>query len=458
MDMALSVLLSRIQMAVTLSMHIIWPSLNIGLALFLCIMEGLWLKTQNPLYLRICKFWMKIFALAFGMGVVSGIVMAYELGTNFGQFTDAIGEVLGSLFVYEVLSAFFLEAGFLGVMLFGWNKIGPKMHFFATFMVMFGTFFSAFWILAANSWMQTPSGYTYDAVTGKFLVDTWWGVIFSPSLVYRFIHMVLATYITSSFVIIGVSAWYLLKNKHLDVAKKCFSFALWGALIVVPVQLFVGDTVGLIVHKYQPLKTAAMEGVWETQKGAPLILFGYPDPKREENLYTVEIPYGASLLNTHSLDGELIGLKTVPREDRPLVIPTFYGFRIMVGIGVVFLFIALYALWLRRKDRLYDTRWFNWLCVLATPLGFLATIAGWFVAETGRQPWVVYEMMRTSQGASHVPATHVAVSLTAFVVVYVFIFIFFLFYLFKAIHKGPASPEAVVREEEETPSITYMAH
>lgn len=452
MDM-LSVLLSRSQMAVTLTMHIIFPTLNIGLALFLCIMEWKWLRTKNPVFLKICKFWTKLFSLAFGMGVVSGIVMAYELGTNFGKFTYAVGEVLGSLFVYEVLSAFFVEAGFLGIMLFGWNRVSPKMHFFATFMVMFGTAFSAFWIMAANSWMQTPAGYTLVEGGGYFL-DSFAQAIFNPSFMHRMIHMVLASYTTCLFVLIGISAWYLVKKRELDIAKPVLSFALWAALIVVPVQMFVGDAVGLILDEYQPLKVAAMEGVWDTQRGAPLVLFAYPDEKLEKNLYEISIPYGASLLNTHSLDGEMLGLKSVDRKDRPEVVPTFFGFRIMVGIGLLFLFTALYALWLRKKGQLYDsTRFLKW-CVLLTPLGFIATIAGWFVAETGRQPWVVYNMMRTADGASEIPADHVLITLCSFIVIYLFILSFFLYYFCKTIQKGPQP--LLDRDQAEDHAFLYM--
>lgn len=445
MDM-MTVLLSRIQMGFTLGMHIIFPAINIGLALFITCMEGAWLVTKKPEYLQLAKFWTKLFAIPFGIGVVSGVVLSYELGTNFGQFTNAVGSVLGSLFTYEVLTAFFLEAGFLGAMLFGWNRIGPKMHFFATFMVMLGTFISASWIMSANSWMQTPAG--YHLIDGKFFVDNWLQVIFNPSFLIRFFHMVFAAYVTGCFFVAAISAWYLLKQRHLSIAKIGFSFTMWAALIVVPVQAMLGDTVGLEVHDYQPLKTAAIEGVWDTQKAAPLVLIAYPSSTQEKNLFAISIPYGASLLNTHSLNGELIGLKSVPVADRPVVAATFFGFRIMVGIGVLFLLMALYALWLRHRGRLYDTRWFQWLCVLTGPLGMIATISGWITAECGRQPWVVYNLMRTSAGVSVVPATNVAISLTAIILVYLLVLSFFVYYLFKFIHRGP--------EEQVTPPFTYM--
>jgi len=448
----LSVFLSRAQMAVTLTMHIIWPSINIGLALFLCIMEALWLKTKNPLYLQICKFWMKIFALAFGMGVVSGVVMSYELGTNFGQFTLAIGQVLGVLFVYEVLTAFFVEAGFLGIMLFGWERVSPRMHFFATLMVMLGTFVSAFWIMSANSWMQAPTG--AHLVNGQFVVDSWMGAIFNPTFLHRFTHMVLASYLTCTFFIAGISAWYLLKEKHMEVAKTCFSFALWAALLFTPIQFFVGDAVGLLVHQYQPLKTAAIEGVWDTQQGAPLVLFGIPSEKQEKNLFPIQIPYGASLLNTHQLKGTLIGLKTVSSEDRPVVLPTFFGFRLMVGIAVLFLAVGILGLWFRYKKTLYAHPWFLKACVLMTPFGIFATLAGWFTAESGRQPWVVYGFLRTSQGASPILAKQVGISITVFSAVYLLAMGFFLYYFSQVIKKGP--PPLDSKDEKEPLVIGYM--
>lgn len=363
-----TILLSRAQFGFTIGFHILFPTLNIGLALFITIMEGLWLKTKNPVYLTICKFWTKIFALTFGMGVVSGIVLSYELGTNFGPFIAAIGGVLGPLFAYEVLSAFFLEAGFLGVMLFGWNKVGPKLHFTATLLVTLGTTISAFWIMSANSWMQTPTGYTIEA--GKYVVNDWFATIFNPSAIPRFTHMVMASYVTTCFVVAGVSAWYLLKQRQQELAKKCFAFALGAAVIVTPLQVVLGDMVGLVVYQYQPLKTAAIEALWETRKGAPLVLFGIPDQQQEKNLYEISIPYGASYINTHHLEGELVGLKSVPATERPIVSTVFWMFRIMVGIGFIYLAIALYALWLRMRGKLFDNRWFYHLCLWVAPLGF----------------------------------------------------------------------------------------
>lgn len=444
------VMLSRIQFAFTIAFHIIFPSLNIGLALFLTIMEAAWLKTKNPIYLNLCKFWTKIFALTFGMGVVGGIVMAYELGTNFAGFINQIGGVLGSLFAYEVLSAFFLEAGFLGVMLFGWNRVGHKLHFAATFLVMLGTTISAFWIMAANSWMQTPDG--YQIINGKYVVDNWYHVIFNHSTAVRFTHMVLASYASVCFFIAGISAYYLIKGTHLDMAKRCFSFVLWAALILMPIQVVMGDRAGLIDHEYQPIKTAAIEAVWDTQKAAPLVLFAWPNQDLEKNQYAISIPYGASLFNTHSLDGELTGLNTVAPQDRPYVPVVFFSFRIMVGLGLIMFFIALAATILRFRNRLYEARWFHYLCILITPIGLVATIAGWFTAETGRQPWVVYNLIRTADAASKVAAEHVWISLIGIFIVYTLIFCFYLFYLLKFIQKGPHDG----LDLQEEPLFSYM--
>lgn len=440
-------LLSRIQFGFTVGFHILFPTLNIGLAIFLCMMETVWLKTKNPVYLKICKFWTKIFALTFGMGVVSGLVLSYQLGTNFGRLIETVGGVLGPLFGYEVMSAFFLEAGFLGIMLFGWNRVGPKLHYAATCLVAVGTFISAFWIMSANSWMQTPAG--YEIANNKFLVASWWEVIFNPSFILRFIHMTLASLISTAFVLAGVSGWYLLKNRHEDIAKPVFSFALLAALILVPAQIVMGDLVGLKMYEFQPLKTAAMEGNWQTQPAAPLVLFAIPDQEEGKNHLEVSIPYGASLLNTHDPNGTLVGLNSASRSEWPVVAPVFYGFRIMVGIGFIFLAIALYGFILFVRKKMYQSRLLQRACLWASPLGFVATIMGWIVAESGRQPWAVYGLMRTEEGTSLVPGSHVLISLTLFIVVYGIIFAFYLYYLFKLIRKGPVALD-------ETTTLAYL--
>ncbi len=433
-------LISRIQFAFTISFHILFPSFSIGMVTFLAVMEGVWLKTKNPKYLQICKFWTKIFALTFGMGIVSGIVMEFQFGTNWAGFTNAIGNVLGALFTYEVMTAFFIEAGFLGVMLFGWKRVGPKLHYAATLLVAFGTTFSAFWILAANSWMQTPSGFVIKG--GRYFVTSWWHVIFNPSVLPRYAHMLVAAYITTAFVIAAISAYYMLKNKNLEIARTCFSFVFAALAILTPLQMFIGDTVGLEVHKNQPIKTAAMEGVWNTQRGAPFLVFALPDQNKEKNFYEIKIPHGAALINTHQWDGKLVGLKSVARDDRPIVPIVFFSFRIMVGLGLIMFLMAMYSLWLRHRKRLFEKRWFLHICVWTAPIGFIALWMGWVTAEVGRQPWIVYNHIRTMDAASKVPISHVLISLSLIVIVYGIIFGFFYFYfLGKILRKGPSAPE-----------------
>lgn len=435
-------LLARVQFAFTISFHILFPSFSIGLATFLAIMEGLWLKTKKPVYLTICKFWMKIFALTFGMGVVSGIVMEFQLGTNWAGFTRVVGPVLGSLFTWEVLTAFFIEAGFLGVMIFGWKKVGPKLHYTATLLVFAGVTVSAFWILAANSWMQTPAGAILKH--GQFDVQSWMDVIFNPSTVTRYLHMLLAAYLTTLLVIISVSAYYLLRKRHIEFAQTCLRFASKVFLVLIVAQVVLGDDAGLIDYKHQPIKTAAMEGNWHTQKAAPMVLFAYPDESQEKNLWAINIPYLASLINTHSFDGVLPGLTSVPKADRPFVPIVFYSFRVMVGLGVLMLMLGVMAAWLCFRKRLYNAKWFLRIALWMWPAGFIALIAGWFTAETGRQPWVVYGLLRTSDAASKIEMHNVMISLVLIIIVYGVIFgYFYTRYLRKIIRKGPASSAEV---------------
>ncbi|CAM2764462.1 cytochrome ubiquinol oxidase subunit I [Legionella worsleiensis] len=444
-------LLSRIQFGFSIGFHILFPTLNLGLAVFLVIMEAAWLKTRNPAYLEICKLWTKIFALTFGMGVVSGIVLAYQIGTNFGPFITQFGNVLGALFAYETLTAFFLEAGFLGVMLFGWKKVPPPLHFIATLLVTIGTTISAFWIMSANSWMQAPSG--YQLVDGKYIVDSWWAVVFNPTFIPRFIHMLLASYVTTCFVIMAVSGYYFLKDKFKDTAKITLNFSLWAALILVPLQIGIGDVVGINVHHYQPLKTAAMEGVWQTQKGAPLVLFAIPSQQEQKNFYEISIPKLASLINTHDWDGELVGLSSVPPAEQPHMLPVFLTFRLMVGIGLLMLLTAVVGVYLRFKGRLFKSPWFyKWSLALA-PAGFIASIAGWLTAEIGRQPWVVYSLMKTKDAVSFVGYEEVLISFTLLIVVYGIVFGFYLYYLFKLIAHGP---EQLKEDDIEYHAFQYM--
>lgn len=435
---SLALMLARVQFSWTIGVHILFPSFTIGLASYLAVLEGLWLKTGKQIYIRLFKYWIKIFAVVFAMGVVSGIVMSYEFGTNWAVFSDKTGPILGPLLAYEVLSAFFLEAGFLGIMLFGLTKVGKKLHFAATLMVAIGTFFSAFWILSANSWMQTPVGYSINDV-GQFVPEDWLKIIFNPSFPYRLVHMVIAAYLTTAFVIGAVGAWHLLRDKASEGARVMLSMAMWMAAIVAPIQIFVGDMHGLNTLEHQPAKVAAMEGHFETQKGAPLILFGIPDMEAEETKYAVEIPKLGSLILTHHLDGEIIGLKAFAKEDRPNSLIVFWAFRIMVGLGTLMALTGLLGLWLRWRKKLFTTRIFHRLTVAMAPSGFIAVIAGWTVTEVGRQPYTVYGLLRTSNSVSPIEAPAVATSLAIFVVVYFIVFGFGIYYILRMM-KMPPSP------------------
>lgn len=429
------IILSRIQFAFTLSFHILFPTLTIGLAMYLVIWEVAWLRTRKEIYYQLCRFWTKVFALAFGMGVVSGIVLSYEFGTNFSKFSEVAGNILGPLMSYEVLTAFFLEAGFLGIMLFGWKRVSPAVHMFSTAMVALGTLISAFWILSANSWMQTPAG--FNLVDGIFSTQNWWQAIFNPSFPYRLMHMIVASFLSASFLIAGFAAWYLLKQRHIELASKTFSLTMAAVLILAPLQLLLGDLHGLNTLKYQPLKISAIEGRWDTASRVPLTLFAIPDNKTEQNRYAVDVPLMGSLILTHSLDGEIKGLKTVSPADRPYVPIVFFSFRIMVGIGLIFIFTAFLGQYLRMRGKLLQSpRFWRW-CTLIAPLGFVAVITGWFTTETGRQPWIIYGLLRTVDAASILPASSVLISLTAFFILYLTLLGTFIFYLLGLIKKGP---------------------
>ncbi|WP_115717217.1 cytochrome ubiquinol oxidase subunit I [Gallaecimonas mangrovi] len=433
MDVAL---LSRLQFAWTVSLHILFPTMTIGLAVLIATWEGLWLKTRDPRYLQLAKFWIKPFAITFGSGVVTGIVLSYEFGTNFSEFSHIVGPVLGPLMTYEVMTAFFLEAGFLGVMLFGWQRVGEKLHFFATVVVAIGTVLSAFWILAANSWMQTPAGYAFEG--GQYVPVDWFKVIFNPSFPIRLVHMLLATFLTANFLVAGISAWFLLKGYDREFAKRGLSLSLWFILILAPLQAFVGDEHGLEVKEHQPVKLAAMEGIWDKVEHSPALrLFAIPDEKTETNHLEVKIPYLASIILTHSLHGEVQGLKSVPAQDRPPLLPVFFAFRVMVGLGVLMVLVAFFANWQRRGARLYENKWLLKLLVLMTPAGLIATVAGWWVVEIGRQPWLVYGLVRTEQVVSKLPAERVAISFALFVVTYLALLTAFLHFYRKLVRKGP---------------------
>jgi cytochrome d ubiquinol oxidase subunit I len=445
------VLLSRIQFGFVMSFHIIFPAFTIGLASWLAFLAGMYLRTKRTLWRELYLFWLKIFAVSFALGVVSGIVMSFQFGTNWSALSERAGNVLGPLLSYEVLTAFFLEATFLGVMLFGWRRVSPQLHFFATCMVALGTLVSTFWIISANSWMHTPAG--YEIRDGVFHAASWWDVIFNPSFPVRLAHMVLAAFITTCFVVGGVSAIYLLKDRHREGATLMLKLATAFAAITVPLQIFVGDLHGLVVHEHQPVKLAAIEGHWETRRGAPLILFAVPDQENETNHYEVSIPKLGSLIITHTLDGEIRGLKEVDREQRPPVAPVFFAFRVMVGIGVLMLLTTLWSGLRWRAGKLADTTSLLRLWALMSPAGFIAVLAGWYTTEIGRQPYVIYGLMRTSEAASAVPASSVVTSLVAFGTVYLFVFIAGSYYLLKLLRKGPQPPGDDLRHpEDQTPS------
>ncbi|WP_419234507.1 cytochrome ubiquinol oxidase subunit I [Rickettsia endosymbiont of Nabis limbatus] len=429
------VLLSRIQFAFTISFHIIFPAFTIGLASFLAVIEGLWLKTGKTVYQEIYKFWVKIFAVTFGMGVVSGVVMSYQFGTNWSNFSYKVGNVLGPLLGFEVFTAFFLESSFLGIMLFGFNKVSKKVHFISTLIVAIGTVISAFWILSAISWMHTPTGFEIKS-DGLFYPLNWLEIIFNPSFPYRFFHMLTAAYLTTSFVIGGVGSFYLLNNRYKEHAKIMFFMAVLMALFVAPVQVFIGDQHGLNTLKYQPVKVSAMEGIWDTEKGAALNIIGFPDKEEEKTKYAVQIPYASSLILTHSLNGEIKGLKEWSKDERPPVATVFYSFRIMVGIGFLMVFTGIAGLYLYLKKRLYNAKWFQYWYMLMSPSGFIAVLAGWFVTEVGRQPYIVYNILRTADMASPVLGKYVFISLMAFVVVYAIVFGAGMYYILRLIKQG----------------------
>ncbi|MXO70935.1 cytochrome ubiquinol oxidase subunit I [Alteraurantiacibacter buctensis] len=418
-----ALLLARLQFAFTVSFHFIFPAFSIGLASYLAVLEGLWLRTGKAIYLDLFRYWLKIFAVAFAMGVVSGIVMSYQFGTNWAVFSDKAGPVIGPLMAYEVLTAFFLEAGFLGVMLFGMNKVGPRLHFAATLMVALGTFISAFWILSVNSWMQTPTGYEIGA-NGQFLPgESWWAIVFNPSFPYRLVHTVIAAYLTTALAVGGVGAWHLLRDRDNGHARKMFSMAMWMAALVAPVQIFAGDMHGLNTLEHQPAKVMAMEGHYTSHPdGAPLILFGLPSDEEQRVRYAIEIPKASSLILKHDPDAPLAGLDTIVPEDRPPVPVVFWAFRVMVGIGFAMLGLGLWSLLARARGRLYHWPWLHRAALVMGPSGFVAVIAGWVTTEVGRQPWVIYGLLRTADAASPLDAPAVGASLLAFIVVYCAVF------------------------------------
>jgi cytochrome bd ubiquinol oxidase subunit I len=429
--------LARIQFGFTVSFHIIFPAITIGLASYLVVLEALWLWKRDPVYRDLHHFWATVFAVNFAMGVVSGLVMAYQFGTNWSYFSAFAGPVVGPLMAYEVLTAFFLEAGFLGVMLFGWNKVGPGLHFFATLMVATGTLVSATWILAANSWMQTPQG--YEIIGGHVVPVDWLKAIFTPSFPYRLAHMTVAAYLATALFVGASGAWHLLKRRDTPAIRTMLSMAMWMVLIVAPVQIEIGDEHGLNTLKYQPAKIAAIEGHWENNPGAsvPLILFGWPDMKDAKTLDEIELPHLGSVILTHSWNGRVSGLDDFPPEDRPDSTVVFWTFRVMVGLGFLMVALGLWSLWLRLKGQLFSSPLFLRFAVLMGPAGIIAIIAGWITTEMGRQPWVVYNVMRTADAVSNHSAIELTGTLVLFIVMYFAVFGTGVSYMLKLVAKGP---------------------
>jgi cytochrome bd ubiquinol oxidase subunit I len=429
--------LARIQFGFTVSFHIIFPSITIGLASYLAVLEGMWLWKKDTVYRDLYHFWSKIFAVNFAMGVVSGLVMAYQFGTNWSYFSAFAGSVTGPLLTYEVLTAFFLEAGFLGVALFGWNKVGPGLHFFATIMVATGTLISASWIVASNSWMHTPQG--FEIIDSRVVPVDWLKVIFNPSYPYRLAHMVVAAYLATALFVGASGAWHLLRRRTMRTARTMMSMAMWMVLVVAPVQIAVGDQLGLNSLKHQPAKIAALEGHWEnkTGDGLPLILFGWPDMAAETTHYAVEVPRLGSLVLTHTWNGQIPGLKEFAAGDRPNSTIIFWSFRVMVGLGMLMLLLGVWSLWLRLRQRLFRSKLFLRFAVMMGPSGLIAILAGWYTTEIGRQPWVVYGVMRTKDAVSNHSALALSTTLIVIIVMYFAVFGTGVSYMLKLVAKGP---------------------
>ena len=452
-------LLARMQFAFTIAFHIIFPSFTIGLAAFIATLLVRWRVTGEPHIHRLARFWTKIFAVSFAMGVVSGIVLSYEIGANWSRFSTVVGPVLGPLLGYEVLSAFFLEATFLGVMLFGWNRVSPNMHVAAAVLVAIGTSFSAFWILAANSWMQTPAGFVMrDGIAEP---DNWLAIIFNPSFPYRFAHMFTACYLTTSLVVMAVGARYLVARRFEREAQTMLRMGLGMVALLAPLQLVIGDAHGLNTLEYQPAKIATMEAHWDGSKPGALVLFAIPNAREERNDYEIAIPGLASLVLTHDFNGTFKGLKEFKREDRPPILPVFFAFRMMVGLGLAMIGIGLVGAYLWARGHLLNARWYLVPAQYVWPMGFLAILSGWWVTETGRQPWIASGILRTADAVSPVAFSALVISLTLFVLVYVCVFSMGILYINRLIDKGPEGKAIAV--EGTVPSrplsaVTEAAH
>ena len=438
------VLLSRLQFAFVVTFHIIFPSFTIGIAAWLATIEGMRLATGNPIYRRVFDLWLKIFAVSFGMGVVTGIVMAFQFGTNWSAMSEKMGPIQGPLLAYELFTAFLLEATFLGVMLVGRDRVPPLFYWFACCMVALGTMASSFWILCNNSWMQVPLGHQF--VDGKLIPADWWAITTGPIVRLRWPHMLLGAFLTTGMSVIATGAWYRLRDVHRAESRVMLHWGLALVAVLIPIQLMFGHLTGEYVHKWQPAKFAAIEARWKTQQPASEVLLAIPDPARQRNLFAIEVPYLGSFIASGTWDSREVGLESFPEQDRPPVVIPFFTFRIMVGLGVIMLAISWFGLFLWWRGSLEVTRWFLWIAFLAFPTGFVAVISGWYTAEVGRQPWIVYGLMRTSEAITPSLTAEVALfSLVCYVVVYLTVFSFGAYYIYKLLREGP-------RDEAERPS------
>jgi cytochrome d ubiquinol oxidase subunit I len=431
-----ALLLSRIQFAVTISFHIIFPSFTIGVAAWLTILEALYVVTGRPTYRVVFDFWLRIFAVAFGLGVVTGVVMAFQFGSNWSELSRMTGAVQGPLLSYETFTAFFLEASFFGILLFGRARVAPWFYLLSTAMVALGTTLSAYWIMVNNTWMQVPSGYSF--VNGIFVPTNWTQILFNSVVWVRFPHMLLASYLTGAFCVAATGAWYVLRGVFTAEARVMLHMGLFLAALIMPIQLFVGHLVGDYVHDHQPAKFSAIEARWYDEQPAGEVLFAIPDPATHTNRYEIKIPSLGSLLGSLSFDSKEVGLTDFSQADRPSVFIPFYAFRVMVGCGMLMLLTAWVGTYLSRRHRLEQSRSLLWLIFLSFPLPFVAILTGWFVAEVGRQPWTVYGVLRTAQALTPILTTRSAViSLAIFSGVYAFVFVFGVLFIYRLLRNGP---------------------
>lgn len=450
-----ALILSRLQFAFTIAFHIIFPSFTIGLASYLAVLEGVWFFTKKEAFKTLYLFWVKIFAISFGMGVVSGVVLSYQIGTNWSVFAAKTAPVIGPLLAFEVLTAFFLEASFLGVMLFGWRKVGPGLHFVSTCLVAIGTLISAFWIISANSWMQYPTGHVI-LPDGSLRTESWLEVVFSPTFPERFAHMALAAYLTTSLVVGAASAWRILKRGPEPESKIALRMAIGMFAIVAPLQALVGDLSGKEVMQVQPAKLAAIEAFWETKSEQAFHIVAWPDRATESNHFELSIPKLGSWITAGSTQAEVKGLKAFAPEDRPPVAIVFWAFRVMVGLGLLMIALGAWGVWLMWRRRLEQSRPFLWATVAMGPAGFVAVISGWVVAEVGRQPWTVTGVLRTADSVSPIGAGEVTASLLGFMIVYAIIFTVGVLYMLRLVAEGP-KPEDAPSADGEPPGNPLAA-